>query len=181
MADTRSALLVIDVQRGLFEKSAPIYHAEQLLVTINSLIERARAAGAPVIFVRHASKVLPYRSTAWELHPELRHSPKDLLTDKQHGNAFEKTALREELERLGARRLVITGLTTHGCVRATCLGALALGYEVVIASDGHSSYHRDAASLCEEWNGRLSVAGATVAPAADIGFTPLRERRSMAA
>jgi nicotinamidase-related amidase len=35
--------------------------------------------------------------------------------------------------------VILTGLVTHGCVKATCEGALALGYAAVLAADGHSS------------------------------------------
>ena len=65
---------------------------------------------------------------------------------------------------------MVTGLVTHGCVKATCLGALALGYAVTLAADGHSSYSKDAAPLIEEWNRKLGEAGATVATASQIAF-----------
>ena len=58
--------------------------------------------------------------------------------------------------------MIVTGLVTHGCVKATCLGALELGYAVVLAEDGHSSYSKDAARLVEEWNRKLGEAGAKV-------------------
>jgi hypothetical protein len=41
---TKTALLVIDVQRDLFRKSHPIYRADELLNNINSLVERAHQA-----------------------------------------------------------------------------------------------------------------------------------------
>ena len=169
--DTASALLVIDLQHGLFHKSTPIYRAGPLLDTIDTLIERARSAGALVILVQHASdKVLPFGSPDWQLHPRLRPAGDDLFLHKQHGNAFEDTPLQAELAGRGIRRLVLTGLVTHGCVKATCLGALALGYDVVLAQDGHSSYSKDAAKLIEEWNRKLGEAGAAVLPAGQIEF-----------
>ena len=66
--------------------------------------------------------------------------------------------------------MIVTGLVTHGCVKATCEGALALGYAVVLAADGHSSYSKDAARHVEEWNRKLGEAGARVVPAAEIGL-----------
>ena len=170
MAET-TALLVIDLQQGLFRKSAPICRAEALLDAIDSLIGRARAAAAPVVIIQHASdKVLPFGSEDWQLHPRLRCGEGDLIVHKQHGNAFEDTPLHAELRARGIGRLIVTGLVTHGCVKATCLGALELGYEVVLAEDGHSSYSKDAAKLIEEWNRKLGAAGAEVMPAAQIEF-----------
>ncbi len=164
-----AALLVIDVQQGLFRKSTPIYRAEALLNTLAALITRAHAAGMPVVYIQHASdKVLPFGSADWQLHPRLQPAEGDLLVHKQHGNAFEDTLLHDALASRGIRRVIVTGLVTHGCVKATCLGALALGYAVVLAADGHSSYSKDAARLVEEWNHRLDAAGAQVMPAAQI-------------
>ena len=167
-----TALLVIDVQQGLFRKSTPIYRAEPLLDTLAMLIERAHVADTLVIYIQHASdKVLPFGSEDWQLHPRLHPGEGDLIVPKQHGNAFEDTPLQAELTGRGIDRVVVTGLVTHGCVKATCLGALALGYAVVLAADGHSSYSKDAAQLIEEGNRKLGEAGARVMPAAEIALT----------
>jgi len=170
-AGQATALLVIDVQQGLFRKSTPIFRAEPLLDTITRLVGRARAAGVLVVYVQHASdKVLPFGSADWQLHPRLHPGEGDLIVHKQHGNAFDDTSLHPELAARGVGRVIVTGLVTHGCVKATCEGALALGYAVVLAADGHSSYNKDAARLVEEWNRILGEAGARVMPAAQIGL-----------
>ena len=39
---------------------------------------------------------------------------------------------------MGVKKLIITGLLTHGCVKGACLDAKKLGYEVVLVEDGHS-------------------------------------------
>jgi nicotinamidase-related amidase len=166
-----SALLVIDVQAGLFEQSTPIYRQQELLAAINTLADRARQAGAPVVYVQHANdKRLALGSAGWQLHSQIRPQPADHLINKHHGNAFEDTGLADLLASLGVGRLVVTGLVTHGCVKATCLGALPLGYEVVLVQDGHSSYSKDAARLIQEWNGKLSQAGVQLKPATEVSF-----------
>ncbi len=69
-----AALLVIDVQKGLFERSTPIFNGEQVLENINALIVRARQAGVPVIFIQHANEsTLVKESDAWQLHPKSCH------------------------------------------------------------------------------------------------------------
>lgn len=168
----RAALLVIDVQHGLFHKSTPIWHAEQVLAAINGLIERARAAGQLVVYIQHASdKVLPRGTADWQLESRLAPPcPGDLLAEKEHGNAFEKTSLQAMLDAHGIGEVVVTGLVTHGCVKATCLGALELGYRVTVAGDAHSSYSKDAAALVDAWNEKLLHAGAVVLPTAEISF-----------
>lgn len=166
-----AALLVIDVQKGLFEKKIPIYQAGQLLENLRLLVRRAHAAGVPVFFIQHSTdKVLVAGSDEWQFHPQLQPCPGDTVIQKHHGNAFEDTPLQSELQARQVRRLLIGGLVTHGCVQATCQGALALGYQVILIEDGHSSYHKQAAKIIAESNARLVQAGAALARAAEASF-----------
>jgi nicotinamidase-related amidase len=166
-----SALLVIDVQTGLFQQSTPIYQHEELLTAINSLVDRAHQAGAPVIYIQHTNDSrFAEGSAGWQLHAQIRPQATDHLIGKHHSNAFEDTGLAGLLESRRVGRLVVTGLVTHGCVKATCLGALPLGYSVVLVADGHSSYSKDAARLIREWNGKLSQAGVELKPASEVSF-----------
>ena len=166
-----TALLVIDVQKGLFEKSTPIYQAHQLLLNINILINKARQEGVPVFFIQHSSeKFLEKGSDAWKLHPDIQPAGGETVIHKVHPNAFEATNLRGELKERGIDTLVVTGLVTHGCVKATCLGALEEGYRVRLVSDGHSSYSKDAPQLIHKWNTELSRKGAELIEAINIRF-----------
>ncbi len=96
------------------------------------------------------------------------------MTDKSihkiHGNAFEDTILDQELSSRNIDSLVVMGLVTHGCVRATCIGAKNLGYRVILVKDGHSSYSKQAAQLIEEWNQKLNDVNVELRLAAEIGF-----------
>lgn len=166
----KTALLVIDVQQGLFGKSTPIYQAETLLKNINTLVERAHQADVPVVYVQHADKTLPEGSDVWQLHPQLFPQPQDLHIHKHHGNAFEDTPLGEELQKRGVTRVVVTGLVTHGCVRVTSLGAKEAGYEVTLVGDAHSSYHKQAAEVIAEWNQKLAAQGVEVRTTEEISF-----------
>ena len=165
------ALLVIDVQRGLFNRGAPIYQSERLLKNIHHLVHQAHLADAPVVYVQHsADRQLVQGSHDWLLHPRLNPQPEDLHVDKRHGSAFEATPLGEELKTRQVGTVVVCGLVTHGCVKATSLDALRLGYRVILAADAHSNYSKDAARLIEQWNAKLQAAGAVVIPASEIEF-----------
>jgi len=167
----KTALLVIDVQQGLFQKSTPIYKADELLQNINLLIESAHRANVPVIYIQHDdTRGLIKGSPDWQLHPRLQPLPAESIIYKQHPNAFEETNLGEVLQGKGVTRLVVCGMVTHGCVRATCIGALELGYTVTLAADAHSSYSPQAAELIEKWNVNLAALGAGVKPAAEIAL-----------
>ncbi len=166
-----TALIVIDVQKSLFERGTPVYRAEELLTNLCALAERARAAGSPVYYVQHCNdSFLLKDSDGWQLHPRLQLVSGDIIVHKRHGNAFEKTDLHVQLQAQGVDTLVIGGLVTQGCVQASCQGALSLGYRVILVGDGHSTFHRQAARLVDEWNQRLSGNGVEVCPEGEIDF-----------
>jgi nicotinamidase-related amidase len=121
--------------------------------------------------VQHSSeKILPNGSEGWQLHPRLRPLKKDRIIHKHHGSAFQDTPLGEELEALRIRRLVVMGLVSHGCVQATCGDANHRGYQVTLVSDGHSSFHRQAAKIIEQCNQRLSDGIVQLKPTREIDF-----------
>lgn len=167
----KTALLVIDVQQGLFQQATPIYRAEEVLKNISILIKQAREAGVPVIYIQHSNDSgLVMGSASWQLHPWLEPLVGEAIVHKLHGNAFEDTNLAEVLGKDNITNLVIAGLVTHGCVKATCLGALELGYRVTLAGDAHSNYSKQAAELIEGWNQKLAANKAVVKPTAEISF-----------
>ena len=94
----------------------------------------------------------------------------DHIVEKQHGNAFEKTNLKDKLDSLNIGQLVITGLVTHGCVKATSLGARELGYSVVLVKDGHSNFSPKAPEMIAEWNEKLSHVGVNLLETQEINF-----------
>lgn len=152
----KTALLVIDVQRALFSKSTPIYRADRLVQNLNTLIGTWKDAGGLVVFIQHSNNKSLVRGTPdWKLHPDLAWDETDIVIHKLRGNAFEKTELKDLLDSRGITDIAITGLVTHGCVRATCIGGSELGYRVVLVSDAHSNYSKDAARIIEEWNQKL--------------------------
>lgn len=165
------ALLVIDVQQGLFKKSTPIYKADELLENITTLVGRAHESDVPVFYIQHSdARNLVKGSADWQLHAQLQPQHEDYIIHKQHGNAFEDTPLEETLRSLHIDTVVVTGLVTHGCVKATCLGARELGYNVILVQDGHSSFSKDAADLIEKWHKNLSARQVEVRPTATITF-----------
>jgi len=158
-----AALLIIDMQVGLFDHK--IYQGQALLDTVCGLAERATRQGAPVIYVQHANKnMLVEGSPAFGRHP----LPGEGSSVKPHGSALEDPPLEAELRAKGIQTLVITGLVTHGCVRATALDALKRGFRVALVSNGHSSYAADAAAKIKEWNAKIGQAGAELWPAGEV-------------
>ncbi len=167
----KSALLVIDIQKGLFNKSTPIYQADEFLRNVKFLIKKAHAEGIPVIYIQHSNPSgLVYGSHDWQLHPDIHPINDETLIHKLHGDAFEDTSLHQILQSKNINRLIITGLVTHGCVKSTTIGALDLGYKVILVKDGHSNYSKDAVKLIAKWNQELAKFGAEVQTTKNIIF-----------
>lgn len=142
----KSALLVIDVQQGLF--LPPPAEAEQVLIRINQLSERARQAGAPVFFIQHqtAHQELLYGSEAWQIHPELQVKAGDRRVDKTTPDSFLRTHLGKLLIAEGVTQLVVCGYSSEFCVDTTTRRAAGLGYPVVLVADAHTSHDKPHAS-----------------------------------
>lgn len=168
-----TALFIIDVQRALFTRPTPIYGAYRLIETINSLISRAQLYSVQRIYIQHSNDSFLKKGTSgWHFHPDLTPpASHDLTIEKSHGNAFLETSLDNELEFREIKNLIITGLVSQGCVRATALGGLALNYKVVLVKGGHSNYNKDAEKVIEVRESELEDAGVIVIDPEKIDFS----------
>jgi len=167
----QTALLVIYVQRALFTRPNPLFNAYKVVETINALVARAQLFGARVVYIQHENdSILVKGSDGWKLHPEMKPKPTDLSLYKKQGNAFLGTTLQSDLEARGVQNLLITGLVTQGCVRATSLGGLERGYNVFLVQGAHSNYNVDAESVIEKREAELKEAGVHLVTPGQIDF-----------
>lgn len=144
----KSALLVIDVQRGLFDDEPRPYEADAVIDRINSLTARARSASVPVIFIQHErpSGSLEYGSESWRLERRLVVKDGDACLRKTTPDSFLRTELGERLAQWSVEQLVICGYATEFCVDTTTRRAAALGYPVVLVADAHTTHDKSHAS-----------------------------------
>jgi nicotinamidase-related amidase len=137
----KKALLVIDVQRGLFDMSPRPFDADNVIRHINSLTARARRSKTPVIFIQHESDAkLMWNSESWKLERSLEVATQDQFVRKTTPDSFLRTNLQEILDADGAKELVICGYATEFCVDTTVRRAAGLGYSVILASDAHTTH-----------------------------------------
>lgn len=176
------ALVVVDMIKGFTDSSCPLGSDCPEVVAANvSLLDAFHKAGFPVYFttvVYHsddqarvfrdriaALNVLTPDSHWVQVDDRLLPGPDDVLIEKQWASAFHKTDLDDRLRQRKVDSVVVTGLTTSGCVRATVVDGLQYDYRVVVAreavGDRNSAAHE--ANLFD-----MHAKYADVMPVADI-------------
>ena len=178
-----TALLIIDVQQALCTGGNAAYDVDGVIQRINDVSRRARAAGAPVVVVQHETQGgdMDYDTDGWKLPPALHVEPSDVFMRKTVSDAFLRTDLQDILQSRGITRLVICGLHSEFCIDSTTRRAMALGYPVVLVSDGHSTVDNGvltAAQITAHHNKTLSSMESfgprtTPVPAAAVQFERL--------
>lgn len=134
-----TALLVVDVQNDVV---ASAHDRDAVIANITLLVDQARAEGAPVIWVQHASEDLPQGSDGWQYVPELQRQESEPLVHKHYGDSFEDTDLEALLAERRIGRLIVAGAQTDACIRSTLHGAIVRGYDATLVSDAHTTDDR---------------------------------------
>jgi len=132
----KAVLLVVDVQAGVMRN---VWEAQRIIENISTAVEKARAQGAPVLWVQHSDDELVHGSADWQLVPGLVPTDREVRINKHFNSSFELTPLEETLAQLGATHIVLVGAATNWCVRATAYGALDRGYDLTLIADAHST------------------------------------------
>lgn len=159
---TDTALLIVDVQNDFCPGGAlPVPEGDEVVPVLNRAIERFQQAGAPVIASRdwHPEKSTHFalyggqwpvhcvqNTPGAQFHPDLRLPEGTIVVSKgmgEHEDAYSAFDARTEegkpleglLKEKGIKRLVVGGLATDYCVRASVLGALERGFEVLVLRD----------------------------------------------
>lgn len=146
-------VLVVDVVRAYLEPSSPLYAGvEDAVASAARVVDAARAAAVPVIFTRvefvaggadggafyrkvAALRVFDAGSPLGEFPDAPRPRPGEVVITKQYASAFFGTSLASTLTAMGADTVVIVGLSTSGCVRASAVDALQHGFVPVVVRD----------------------------------------------
>lgn len=155
------ALILVDFVQAYFDKSCDLYaDVEDALQSAIRLRNAARQAGVLVIYtnvVYHQSainggrfyeKAKPLRhfiegSPMGEWPEGLEPSEDELIISKQYPSAFFGTSLASTLTAAGIDTLLITGLTTSGCIRATCIDCCSHGFIPIVVEEACGDRHQD--------------------------------------
>jgi nicotinamidase-related amidase len=151
--DPHTALIVVDLQKGIAGRAPPQVFA-QVLARNQALLAAFRARGLPVVLV-NVSDVAPGRTeqprpssalpAGWdELLPELGQQASDILVTKRTWGAFVGTGLEQRLQALGVTQVVVTGVATSIGVESTARQAYEAGLNVTLATDAMTDLNPEA-------------------------------------
>lgn len=156
---TKPALILIDFCQAYFEPGN-VLHAdvEDALASALRVRAAARAAGVPVILTnvvyhpqaldggRFYEKAAPLKnflkgSPMGAFATGLEPFEDELVVSKQYPSAFFGTSLASTLTAMGRDSVILTGLTTSGCVRATCVDAMSHGFRTAVVAEACGDRH----------------------------------------
>lgn len=144
------ALLVVDLTLGFTDPASPLgAEADGVVAATGELLAAFRARRLPIVFttceyVPHAEvwaqKINSHRSLvpgseAVALDPRLGRRPAETLLVKHFPSAFFGTDLAVQLRALGVDSLVLAGMTTSGCIRATAIDGCSHGFRVTVVRE----------------------------------------------
>jgi nicotinamidase-related amidase len=156
----KSAVLVIDVQNGVFGKDRMPYDSNAVVERICEIVKNAKSRGNVVIYVQHeAPGIVEYGSEDWNLYHALPVEDGDVKIRKKTPDAFFNTELDQILKTEGITDLVICGYSSDFCIDRTTFKAANSGYKVALVGDAHTTHdkpHLDARQIREHHNFILS-------------------------
>ncbi len=155
-----AALLLIDLQKGIFTLKNPVYNENALLGSLKRLTALAREHGVKLVYTQHENGTfLKWGTQGWEIVDELKPLEGDALIAKKHPGVFTDTVLPQLLADWGIKTLLVCGLITNGCVRDACLQALERGFDVALFTDAHSTFYKNAAKMIDQLHGEMAQLG----------------------
>jgi maleamate amidohydrolase len=153
------ALILVDFVQAYFDESCALYAGvEDALASALRIRELARAAGIPVIYTNVVYeeggadggvffKKAPVLENFIAGNPMgawpsgLQPADDEIVISKQYPSAFFGTSLAATLQDMDVDTLIITGVTTSGCIRATCVDALSNGFIPIVVADACGDRH----------------------------------------
>lgn len=153
MLDDKTALLVVDLQKGIV--GLPTAHPIADVVShATKLTDAFRRHDLPVVLINvdggapgraeQSRRVSEFPAGWTDLIPELNRQPGDHLVTKRTWGAFTNTDLERHLRQLGVTQVVIAGVATSVGVESTARYANELGFNVTLAVDAMTDMNAEA-------------------------------------
>lgn len=150
----KTAVLCMDYQNDIV-RGYPSAQETGMLKKANAVLEVARTAGIPVIYVvvrfrdgypevspRNSSfsgikkaGILREGTPGGDVHADVAPKPGDIIVTKRRVGAFSTTDMNAVLSGRGAETIVLLGIATSGVVLSTVRHAADADYDIVVLSD----------------------------------------------
>ena len=158
---TSPALLMIDFVEAYFDPDCDLFaDVDDALQSALRVREAAHKVGIPVILTnvvyqdggldggRFFEKVRPLRNflrgnPMGDWPRGLTPTENELVISKQYPSAFFSTSLASTLTAMGVDNVILTGLTTSGCVRAACVDSMSHGFITTVVRDACGDRHSE--------------------------------------
>lgn len=158
---TSPALLMIDFVEAYFDPDCDLFaDVDDALQSALRVREAAHKVGIPVILTnvvyqdggldggRFFEKVRPLRNflrgnPMGDWPRGLTPTENELVISKQYPSAFFSTSLASTLTAMGVDNVILTGLTTSGCVRASCVDSMSHGFITTVVRDACGDRHSE--------------------------------------
>jgi len=154
-------LILIDFAHAYFDADCPLYaEVDDALASALRVREAAKAAGIPIVLTkmeldpvgvtggRFFEKATPLTAflpgaKTGEFAKGLTPQKGEIVLPKQYPSAFFATSLASTLTFLGCDSVILTGLSTSGCVRASCVDSMSHGFRTIVVAEACGDRHDD--------------------------------------
>ncbi|WP_044337130.1 cysteine hydrolase family protein [Rossellomorea aquimaris] len=148
----KTALLIIDVQNGMFTVNPPVCKGNALLKRIKRALGFAKNKNIPIIYVQHSGpkdSPLEKGTMGWNFHEDISPADGDIIVHKDTPDSFYRTNLQQKLRELNIDHLVLTGIQTEACIDTTCRRGFSLDFKITILTDAHSTFDKKEISAAQ--------------------------------
>jgi nicotinamidase-related amidase len=156
----KPALLVVDVQKEYYKNGPGTAQSiDAAIAMINAAIALFRKKQLPVVCIQDVDaeiNVVPGQE-GFDLPDQLNILPADLHVHKTYKNAFNKTALADELQKLGVDTVIVCGYCAEFCVLTTYRGAEDLDLAAILLRGGIASDIAENITFVESINEVISL------------------------
>lgn len=132
----RTAVLIMDFQQRIINTVAS--EPEAVVKQASQVLEGARSAGIPVIYVVHRGGPFAEYAPDIEIHEGVAPAPGETVITKIKPGPFSTTNLDVTLREMGRDTLVVMGVATSGCVLSCVRWAVDVNYKFIVVADACS-------------------------------------------
>jgi len=132
-----AAIVVIDAQNEYVNGKLALTGVDAKLKEIETLLARGRAAGTPILHIRHVGRaggLFDPDASGGQIAAKVAPLAGEAVIDKRLPNAFAGTDLNDRLAATQRKNLVVVGFMTHLCVSSTVRAALDHGYACTVVA-----------------------------------------------